>query len=265
MSPDRAPDITVQDQGDLVTLSLDNPGRNNAISVGMWQRLLELADELAARDDLRVIIFRGTGQRAFSAGADISEFDQQRSDAEAVRNYDRLVESACRRIEALPVPTVAMIHGYCIGAGLSLAGACDLRLCDRDASFALPAARLGLGYDFSGIERLVRLVGDAMAREILFTGDRMPAERAQAMGLVHEVCEPAALAERVEALAGRIRGNAPLTLRAFKACLGEIRRPPGERDVARCEALIDACNASDDYREGREAFAQRRDPVFKGR
>lgn len=265
MSPDRAPDITVQDQGDLVTLSLDNPARNNAISVGMWQRLLAHADELAVRDGLRVVIVRGAGQRAFSAGADISEFDKRRDDAEAIRGYDRLVESACRRVETLPVPTVAMIHGYCIGAGLSLAGACDMRLCDRDASFALPAARLGLGYDFSGIERLVRLVGDAMAREILFTGSRLPAARAQAMGLVHEVCEPGELAGRVEALAGRIRANAPLTLRAFKACLGEIRRPPGERDVARCEALIDACNASDDYSEGRKAFAERREPVFKGR
>lgn len=265
MSPDRAPDITVQDQGDLVTLSLDNPARNNAITVGMWERLLECADQLATRDGLRLVIVRGAGQRAFSAGADISEFDQRRDDAEAIRGYDRLVESACRRIEALPVPAVAMIHGYCIGAGLSLAGACDLRLCDRDASFALPAARLGLGYDFSGIERLVRLVGDAMAREILFTGSRMPAARARAMGLVHEVCEPAELAERVESLGERIRGNAPLTLRAFKACLAEIRRPPGERDVARCEAMIDACNASADYREGRSAFAQRRDPVFKGR
>ncbi|MDZ7839847.1 MAG: enoyl-CoA hydratase [Gammaproteobacteria bacterium] len=264
MSANR-PDITVQDQGDLATLILDNPARNNAISVGMWDRLLQLADDLAARDGLRLIIFRGAGERAFSAGADISEFDQQRGDAEAVRAYDRLVESACRRVEALPVPTLAMIHGYCIGAGLSLAGACDLRLCDREASFALPAARLGLGYDFSGIERLVRLVGDAMAREILFTGARMPAARAQAMGLVHEVCEPADLAGRVEALAERIRGNAPLTLRAFKACLGEIRRPPGERDVARCEALIEQCNASDDYREGRKAFAERRDPEFRGR
>jgi len=265
MSAERAPDIAVQDQGDLVTLSLDNPARNNAISVGMWERLVTLVDELAARDGLRLIRFRGAGERAFSAGADISEFDQQRGDAEAVRAYDRLVESACRRVEALPVPTIAMVHGYCIGAGLSLAGACDLRLCDRDASFALPAARLGLGYDLSGIERLVRLVGDAMAREILFTGSRLPAARAQTMGLVHDVCERAELAARVEALAGRIRANAPLTLRAFKACLGEIRRPPGERDAARCEALIDACNASDDYLEGRRAFAERREPVFKGR
>lgn len=264
MSTDR-PDITVQDQGDRVILSLDNPARNNAISVGMWERLLQLADELAARDELRLVVFRGAGERAFSAGADISEFDRERGDADAVRAYDRLVENACQRVEALPVPTLAMIHGYCIGAGLSLAASCDLRLCDREASFALPAARLGLGYDFSGIERLVRLVGDAMAREILFTGSRLPAARALAMGLVHEVCDPAELADRVEALGERIRGNAPLTLRAFKACLGEIRRPPGERDVARCEALIDACNASDDYREGRKAFAERRDPDFKGR
>jgi len=265
MSAERAPDITVQDQGDLVTLSLDNPARNNAISVGMWERLVTLVDDLAARDGPRLIVFRGAGEQVFSAGADISEFDRQRGDSDTVRAYDRLVESACRRVEALPVPTIAMIHGYCIGAGLSLASACDLRLCDHDASFALPAARLGLGYDLNGIERLVRLVGDAMAREILFTGSRMPAVRAQAMGLVHEVCERAGLATRVDALGDRIRGNAPLTLRAFKACLGEIRRPPSERDVARCEALIDACNASADYREGRRAFAERREPEFRGR
>lgn len=265
MSGQPDPGIDVQDQDDLVTLSLANPARNNAVSMAMWEQLLALADGLAERDGLRLVIVRGAGDKAFSAGADISEFDQHRGDAQGIRAYDRLVESTCRRLEALPVPTLAMIHGYCIGAGLSLAGACDLRLCDRDASFALPAARLGLGYDFSGIERLVRLVGDAMAREILFTGSRIAAPRAQAMGLVHEVCGTLELAERVASLSERIRGNAPLTIRAFKTCLDEIRRPADERDVARCEALIDACNASADYREGRSAFAGRREPVFKGR
>jgi len=257
--------IELAQHGELSVLVLSNEPRNNAVSESMWRDMHRLFETLAGDEALRVLILRGRGERAFSAGADISEFSEKRAAPEATRAYDELVERACRKLEALPVPTLAMIHGYCIGGGLSLAAACDLRVCDTRASFALPAARLGLGYDARGIARLMALVGPAYAREILFTGERMPAERALAMGLVHHATAPEELEGLAHRLAERIRRNAPLSVRAMKACLRELGRGAGEPDLERCREWVERCNRSEDYAEGRAAFAEKREPRFRGR
>lgn len=257
--------VELVDQGERALLELRNERKNNAISTAMWQQLDEIVDRLLSNERLRVVVVRGQGQQAFSAGADISEFSERRSDATETRAYDDLLERACRRIEALPVPTLALIHGFCIGGGLSLASACDLRMCDHKATFALPAARLGLGYDVRGVERLVKVVGAPVAKEILYTARRVDSERALQMGLVHHVTATEELADYVDDVAERICRNAPLSVRAMKCCVQELTRSEGEPDLARCRAFVDRCNESEDYREGRAAFAEKREPVFRGR
>lgn len=257
--------VELAERGERAVLELRNAPKNNAMSVGMWRELDAALARVRDSERLRVLVVRGHGQQAFCAGADISEFAAERAEPEQVRAYDELVERTCQRLEALPMPTLALIHGFCIGGGLALAAACDLRLCDHEATFALPAARLGLGYDLRGIERLVKLVGASGAKEILYTARPVDAERALAMGLVHRVAASAELADQVEELAERIRRNAPLSVRAMKCCVQELAKVESERDLERCRALVDRCNQSEDYREGRAAFVEKREPVFRGR
>ena len=257
--------VQFTDHGERALLELRNDSKNNAMSLAMWRELDAILDELLINERLRVLIVRGHGQQAFCAGADISEFDLQRGDPARTKSYDALVERACQRLESVPVPTVAMIYGFCIGGGLSLAAACDLRLCDQSATFGLPAARLGLGYDVCGVERLVRLLGPAFAKEILYTARRIDAERARAIGLVHHVSATEELGDHVNELVERIRRNAPLTIRAMKCSVQELSKTEAQRDLGRCQALVDRCNESEDYREGRAAFAEKREPVFRGR
>lgn len=257
-------EVVLEEQGPVCTLRLRNDGRRNAISSDMWVRIGELAEQLAARDDVRVLVVRGWGDEVFSAGADISEFEAVR-DAANTAHYDALVEESCRRVEALPFPTLAAIRGYCIGAGVSLAASCDLRYCEQSASFAVPAARLGLGYDYHGIERLAGLLGVAATREILYRASPISAGRALEVGLVHAVLPAAGLDAHVAAVVDELTANAPLTLRAVKACTRALTGPPGERDLDACNELVARCNESEDYREGRAAFLEKRKPVFRGR
>ncbi|NIR60333.1 MAG: enoyl-CoA hydratase [Gammaproteobacteria bacterium] len=257
--------VEFTDYGEHALLELRNESKNNAMSMAMWRELDAILDELLVNERVRVLVVRGHGQQAFCAGADISEFDARRSDAAQTKAYDALVERTCQRLESVPVPTVAMIHGFCIGGGLSLAAACDLRVCDHKATFSLPAARLGLGYDVCGVERLVKVLGAPFAKEILYTARPIDAERARAMGLVHQVSATEELADYVDELAGRIRHNAPLSIRAMKCSVQELTKTEAERDLAQCQALVDRCNRSEDYREGRAAFAEKREPVFRGR
>lgn len=257
--------VVFTDQGERALLELRNESKNNAMSMGMWRELDAILEELLVNEQLRVLIVRGHGQQAFCAGADISEFDARRSDPAQTKTYDALVERTCRRLESVPVPTLAMIHGFCIGGGLSLAAACDLRVCDHKATFGLPAARLGLGYDVCGVERLVKVLGAPFAKEILYTARRIDAERARAIGLVHHVSVTEELADYADDLAERIRRNAPLSVRAMKCSVQELTKLESERDLARCQDLVDRCNRSQDYEEGRAAFAEKREPLFRGR
>lgn len=245
--------------GRLAEIVLRHPERRNAISAGMWRRIAEIAtgDELA---DVACVVIRGEGG-CFSAGADITGFETGRG-LDTAGAYDDLVESTVRHIEALPMPVLAAIAGPCIGAGASLACGCDLRLAEQSAFFAVPAARLGLGYDPRGISRFRRIFGDTASRQIIFTADRMPASRACDLGAVSAIVADGTVRDEAYAMASRIAANAPLTIRAAKIAIRDMIDECTPSD----EALASAQRAdrSADYAEGRAAFAEKRLARFRG-
>ncbi|NIM26642.1 MAG: enoyl-CoA hydratase [Gammaproteobacteria bacterium] len=246
-------------------LVLNQPEKHNAISAQMWQGIADAMRAFAADGALRVAVLSGAGEKAFSAGADISEFEAMRASSEAVESYDRMAHEAVESIVHLDKPTIAMIQGYCIGGGTELALSCDLRIASQDARFGIPAARLGLAYRWQEVHPLVQLVGPSAAKEILFTGRQFSAEEALRMGLINQVVPRSALASKVEEYAERIAANAPLTIRAAKRTVAEAMKDPGARDLDTVREMVDACFASDDYAEGRKAFMEKRPPEFKGR
>ncbi len=256
--------ITVQRDAHIGWLIFDHPERRNAITAEMWRDIPRAAAELGADPEVRVVIMRGAGETAFVAGADISEFERTRSGASSAE-YDRDNEAAYAALLAIDKPLIAMIHGFCIGGGLALALNADLRYAADDARLGIPAARLGLGYGMAGVETLARLVGFSRAKEIFFTAKRFEADEALRMGLVNAVFPKAGLEREVVALAHEIAHNAPLTLRAVKLAARELEKPEAARDAASVRRAIDACYASEDYREGVAAFLGKRKAVFRGR
>lgn len=253
-----------QEPGGVAHLRFNNPDRLNAMSLAMWEGLGDTCAALAEDGDVRIVVLSGAGGRAFVSGADISEFGEARTGAEAAARYNAAVARAEAALAALPMPSLAAIRGYCIGGGLGIALRCDLRLCTEGARFAIPAAKLGLGYGPDGVEALARVVGPSVAADMLFSARQIGAEAAQRAGLVNQVLAGDEFDAAVEQTAGRIAGNAPLTLRAVKAALQDLRRPEAERDPARVQALVAACFDSADYREGQAAFAEKRRPEFRG-
>ncbi len=252
-------DIAITVEDGIAVLRLRNPERRNAISTAMWQAMAEFAASAGGRTDIRVVIIRGDGERAFSSGADIGA----RSGSIA-KDYDDLVEDTCCAIESIPQPTIALIKGACMGAGVSVAGSCDLRVAADDAFFAVPAAKLGLGYDPRGIDRFVRIFGAGEARQAIFTGDRLPAGRAHALGAVHAVAPAAEVDAIAAALARTIAANAPLTIKAAKTAIRALTTKDADLR-AEAERLYRAADASADYAEGRKAFAEKRPARFTGR
>jgi enoyl-CoA hydratase len=210
-------------------------------------------------------VLAGAGGKAFVSGADISKFDSERSGEEAVARYNAAVERGYSTVHDFPKPTIAMIQGYCIGGGLGLATCCDLRICSDNSKFAVPAAKLGLGYGFPGLKRLVDIVGPAFTKEIFFTARQFDAAEAREMGLVNRVVPESELESYVKAYAGTISANAPLTVNSVKFILGEMVKDESRRDMKRCEEAVAACFASSDYAEGRAAFMEKRKPVFTGK
>ena len=257
--------ILAEVDGGIGWLTFNNPARRNAMSLEMWQGVGDAVEAFQHDPAVRVVVMKGAGGRAFVSGADISRFEDERATAEAVRHYNATTERVYAGLQAFAKPTLAMIRGYCIGGGVALAVCCDLRIFDEGARFAIPAAKLGLGYRYGGIKRLVDLIGPAFAKEILFTARQFSAAEAAAMGLVNRVVPEAELDAYVADYAQTIAGNAPLTVAAAKAVVGEIVKDPEERDIERCDRLVAACFASQDYVEGRRAFMEKRKPVFTGR
>jgi len=251
--------------GSTLHIRFNNPGKHNALSVDMWGAVPLLLRQAGDDDRIRLVVFSGAGEKAFVSGADISQFEDMRAAKEAVARYEALAEEALTGLHDFEKPTLACIRGWCIGGGVNVAIACDIRIAASDAVFAIPAARLGLGYRYSAMKNLVDLIGPGAAKDLFFTARRIDAQEAKALGLVSRVCEPEQLPQLLAEYTGAIDQNAPLTIRAGKAITRETLKPSPELDLQHCRDLIRGCFDSADYVEGRRAFMEKRKPVFTGR
>ena len=263
-TPPSAAALRLERDGEIAFLIADNPSRMNALTAAMWKAVPDRMAEAERDPAVRVIVLRGAGVRAFSAGADISEFESARA-GEKAADYDALNDAAFRALSHCTKPIIAMIHGFCLGGGLGLALCTDIRLADEKAEFAIPAAKLGLGYNARWVRPLLAAVPASRAKEMLFTGRRFRVAEAVSMGLVNEVVPESELEGRTRALAREIAANAPLTVRASKRVIDELVRHPETPDMAALDAAVAACFDSEDYAEGRRAFLEKRKPRFQGR
>ncbi len=251
-------------EGSVGYMIFNNPEKHNAVSLEMWDAASRIMSDFARDDAIRIVVITGAGGKAFVSGADISRFESERANEEAQARYNEIVARANDSLYNFSKPTIAMIRGYCIGGGLGLAVCCDLRICSDNSKFAIPAAKLGLGYGYPGIKRLSDLVGPSFAKEIFFTARQFDAAEAQTMGLVNRVVPADQLETYVKGYAETIGGNAPLTVNAVKFIANQTVADEDKRDLARCADLVKRCFASQDYIEGRRAFMEKRKPAFTG-
>jgi len=257
--------ILAAKQGPLGILTFNNPERHNAMSLDMWRQATAEAASFASDPDVRVVILNGAGGKAFVSGADISKFESERSTAKAVNEYGEAVETLCETLLNYEKPTIAMIQGYCIGGGLNIAVCCDLRYCNQSARFGIPAAKLGIGYPHTAVRRLMNLIGPQFVREMLFTARHFEAAAAARIGLVNGILEDAEIDSAVRQTAAQIADNAPLSLYAAKTAVRELLKDQSGRDLGLCDREVERCFDSDDYREGRRAFMEKRKPLFRGK
>ena len=256
-------DISVSEH--VARVTLNQPARRNAMRLSMWEQMRDSLADLAQDSKVRVVVVTGAGDKAFCAGADISEFDDWRGDPARAAEYDMVTHDACEALANFPKPTIARIVGSCIGGGFELALLCDIRLCSADARFAVTPARLGLGYNLHDTELLVDRIGAPATREILFTGRIYSPAEALRLGVVNRVSDEGQLDALVDSYVADIAQNAPITVQASKAIIAQAARPPGDRDEQLCQRWVDRCYASEDFQEGRRAFAEKRRPTFTGK
>lgn len=246
-------------------MTFNNPERRNAMKMEMNEAIVDILGAFGADPEVRVVVMQGAGDKAFVSGADISEFETHRSTPEGREHFDAVAAAAGRAFAEFDKPLIAKIRGFCMGGGLATALSADIRITADDGQFAIPAARLGLGYAFPGIQKLTGLVGPAMVNEIMMSARRFSAEEAAAMGLVNRVVPIAELDAAVDELSSQIAANAPLTVKAAKAAVQEAVKDPDRRDLERVNAMVETCFQSEDYIEGRQAFMEKRTAEFKGR
>jgi enoyl-CoA hydratase/carnithine racemase len=242
-----------------------NPTKFNAVSHDMWMALPKAIVAFDTDPEVRLIVITGDGDKAFISGADISQFEKARGSAEAQAIYNQAVVDAYEAPGNCSKPVLAKIHGICMGGGLGLAAACDVRIAAADAVFRMPAARLGLGYNFTGISRFVQLMGAANTSDIFFSARKFDAADAFAMGFLNRVVPVADLNREVAAYCELLVENAPLTMAAAKFAIRQTGLDPAEREMEQFARMLDACFNSEDYREGRRAFMEKRKPKFRGK
>jgi enoyl-CoA hydratase len=246
-------------------ITFNNPEKRNAMSLDMWEGLGKALIELRDDAQVRVVILTGAGDKAFVSGADISQFEKTRHNAEASEEYSK--KSAAQRalLADYPKPIIACIRGFCLGGGMQVAMAADIRIASENSQFGIPAAKLGIAYGYDGLRNLVSLVGPSWARLIMYTGMRIDSAEAVRIGLVDRVVPDTELWNATMEIARTISGNAPLAIKAAKITIAQILKDPGERDMGAIKAIGTACMDSEDFREGRTAFMDKRKPQFKGR
>ncbi len=257
--------MIAEKDGAIGWITFNNPERRNAVSMAMWEALGDIVGHYAADDAIRVIVLKGAGDKAFVSGADISEFEEKRSSPETTKAYHEVSARANEALRHVGKPTIAMIRGFCVGGGVSVAIGCDLRIASDNSRFGVPAAKLGLGYEYDGVKRLVDVVGPAFAKEIFYTARQFSAAEALAMGLVNRMLPDAELEAYVRETAASIAANAPLTVGSIKTIVDEAVKDESARNMAMCQQVVDRCFNSEDYVEGRTAFMQKRKPMFRGR
>jgi enoyl-CoA hydratase/carnithine racemase len=265
MSATATDKMLARKEGRVGTMIFNNPERHNAVSLEMWQAATEILADFASDDEVRVVVVTGAGGKAFVSGADISKFESERATQEAVQRYNATSQAFYASLYNFPKPTLAQIVGYCIGGGLNLAICCDLRFCTEGSRFALPAAKLGLGYGYAGLKRYFDTIGPSATKDIFFSARQLGAAEALAMGIVNKVLPEAELAPFVAGYAATVADNAPLTIAAVKLSAIEALKPESERDLKRADEAVARCFTSADYVEGRTAFMEKRKPKFTGR
>ena len=257
-------EIKTRIDGAVATVLFSNPAKMNAMTYDMWRAVPKAFAELDANPAVRVIVCAGDGDKAFISGADISQFEKLRGTAEAQTVYNKAGEDAYLAPLNCSKPVIARIRGVCIGGGLGFAASCDLRICSDDSVFRMPAARLGLGYSPSGVRRFMNVLGAANTMDIFMSARKFDAREALRMGFVSQVAPAAALEKAVADYCKLVAENAPLTVAAAKVAVQQWQKDEKDRDLARAMKLVEACFASEDHKEGRKAFMQKRTPEFKG-
>jgi enoyl-CoA hydratase/carnithine racemase len=246
-------------------ITFNNPDKRNAMSMEMWEGLGLALIELREDADVRVVILTGAGDKAFISGADISQFEKNRHNAQASEEYNRKSDTQRALLANYPKPTIACIRGFCLGGGMQMAMLADIRLASDNSLFGIPAAKLGIAYGYDGLKNLVSLVGPSWARLILYTGMRIDSAEALRIGLVDRVIADDKLWGETLEIARTISGNAPLAIKAAKITIAQVLKDKDERDMGAIKAIGTACMDSEDFREGRQAFMEKRKPQFKGR
>ncbi|MBR0796275.1 enoyl-CoA hydratase/isomerase family protein [Bradyrhizobium jicamae] len=246
-------------------ITFNNPDKRNAMSLEMWEGFGEALTALRDDPGVRVVILVGAGDKAFVSGADISQFEKTRHNAEASEQYSRRSAAQRALLADYPKPTIACIRGFCLGGGMQVAMLADIRISGTSGQFGIPAARLGIAYGYDGLRHLVSLVGPSWARLIMYTGMRIDSDEALRIGLVDRVLPDAELWDATMEIARTISGNAPLAIKAAKITIAQVLKDPGDRDMAAIRRVGIDCMDSEDFREGRQAFMDKRKPQFKGR
>jgi|TARA_B100000519_G_scaffold60204_1_gene50470 enoyl-CoA hydratase len=258
------PKMLAEVRGGIAWITFNAPEKRNAMSLDMWQGLGEILEKLEIESSVRVLILKGAGDAAFVSGADISEFEEKRSNQQDRDAYEAAFDNALEKLANFSRPVVAMIQGFCIGGGLAIALNTDIRIASENSKFGIPAAKLGLGYGFQAIKTLESIVGPSSAKDILFTARFLEESEALRIGLINFVVSTEALERTVLDYAGRIVANAPLTIRAVKATVGEVVKDPGQESPTYIDEMVNSCFLSEDYQEGRKAFLEKRRPKFTG-